>query len=210
LTIERTFVKNNAMTHQKKEEKANRIKKVVAGLFARKGFNGASMRGIAKELGMTQSSLYHYFKNKEEILFILMNDAMDEALSTIEKILARNLSSKEKLKQVLKFYTEYYAGAPDNLFLLVNEMQSLNKEHFNTIREKQWQYINSIRSVLTALQRENAMKSIDLTASTFAFFGMVHYTIKWYHEDGPIEPRELANQFVEIFTGGILKQHDTR
>jgi hypothetical protein len=50
------------------------------------------------------------------------------------------------------------------------------------------------------------MKDINTTVAAFAFFGMVHYSIKWYRRDGEVDVDGLAESFVEIFTRGILKQ----
>jgi hypothetical protein len=51
------------------------------------------------------------------------------------------------------------------------------------------------------------MKPIPPSVATFAFFGMVHYTIKWYDKDGPVKSGELADYFLEIFTKGIFAQN---
>lgn len=194
------------MAKPKSLQKAQEIKTVVARLFAEKGYHATSMREVGRELGMNQSSLYHYFKGKEEILFSLMNDAMDEALAILEKICLADLSPEEKLNRVLGFYGRYYAGDQENLTLLVSEMTSLGKKNHRILLGKQRQYVLLIRSILDELAKSRKMKKIDTNVATFAFFGMVHYTIKWYHKKGAISPDELANLFVEIFTKGILKQ----
>lgn len=36
-------------------------------IFSEYGFNGLGMRGIAEELGVSKSALYHYFSSKEEL-----------------------------------------------------------------------------------------------------------------------------------------------
>ena len=85
------------MSKPKNPDKSREIQAVVARLFAHKGYDATSMREIARELGMNQSSLYHYFRSKEEILFNLANDAMDDALPTLEEICKTDLSAVEKL-----------------------------------------------------------------------------------------------------------------
>jgi AcrR family transcriptional regulator len=192
------------MSMGKNHQKDIEIRKVVARLFSEKGFHGTSMREIARVLGMNQSSLYHYFKGKEEILFQLMNDAMDEALDVLKGICEADLSPEEKMEEVLGFYTRYYAGNPDCLALLVNEMHSLNSRSHRILLEKQRQYVHLIRSILDELASQHKMKPIHPTIATFAFFGMVHYTIKWYHKGGSIGLEELTRSFLEIFTKGIM------
>jgi TetR/AcrR family transcriptional regulator, cholesterol catabolism regulator len=192
------------MSKPKNPEKSREIQAVVARLFAHKGYDATSMREIARELGMNQSSLYHYFKSKEEILFNLANDAMDDALPTLEEICATDLSAVEKLKKVLDFYIHHYAGDQDRLTLLVNEMNSLDSGHRRKVVDKQRRYVDLIRSILDQLGREKGMRDVHPTVATFAFFGMVHYTIKWYDRQGPIDLDELARSFLEIFTRGVL------
>ena len=192
------------MSKPKNPDKSREIQAVVARLFAHKGYDATSMREIARELGMNQSSLYHYFRSKEEILFNLANDAMDDALPTLEEICKADLSAVEKLKKVLDFYIRHYAGDQDRLTLLVNEMNSMDAGHRRKVVDKQRRYVDLIRSILEQLEREKGLRKVHPTVATFAFFGMVHYTVKWYDREGPIDLDELARSFLEIFTRGVL------
>jgi len=185
-------------------QKTEEIYRVIARLFAYRGYHSTSMREIARELGMNQSSLYHYFTSKQDILFTLMNDAMDDVLAILQEISSTDLLPEDRLNRVLGFYTQYYAGDQERLILLVNEMNSLNEEYRSILVGKQRQYVQLIKSILEELAAQGKIKQIDPAIATFAFFGMVHYTIKWYHKDGPVSLEQLANSFVEIFTKGVL------
>ncbi|NOQ95599.1 MAG: TetR family transcriptional regulator [Desulfobacterales bacterium] len=186
-------------------QKTEEIYRVIARLFAYRGYHSTSMREIARELGMNQSSLYHYFASKQDILFTLMNDAMDDVLAILEEISSTDLLPEDRLNRVLSFYTQYYAGDQERLILLINEMNSLNEEYRSTLVGKQRRYVQLIKSILEELAAQGKIKQIDPAIATFAFFGMVHYTIKWYHKDGPVSLEQLANSFVEIFTKGVLR-----
>ncbi|MBW1852200.1 MAG: TetR family transcriptional regulator [Deltaproteobacteria bacterium] len=193
------------MSKAKNIQKREEIYSIIAHLFAHKGYHSTSMRDIARELGMNQSSLYHYFDGKEDMLFKLMNEAMDEALPTIEEICDADISPEEKLTRVLGYYTRYFAGEQEREILLVNEMGSLNGDPRRILLEKQRRYVHLIRTILDELADQGKMKKIHTTVALFAFFGMVHYTIKWYRKDGPVSLDELAGSFLEIFTRGILE-----
>jgi AcrR family transcriptional regulator len=188
----------------KSREKIREIQSVVAPLFAYKGYHSTSMREIARGLGMNQSSLYHYFRSKEDILFELMNDAVDNALTTLEKICAADLMPRDKLYKIAHFYTRYYAGAPERLILLVNEQNSLNAEHRRILVEKQRRYVSIFKDVFAELDAHGLTREIPSSVAVFAFLGMVHYTITWYHKDGPVDLERLADIFAEIFTRGVL------
>lgn len=189
----------------RKTDKIKEIHGVATQLFAHKGYHNSSMREIARMLGMNQASLYHYFESKEQILYTLLTDTMDDALKTLEEICRLDLSAHGKFNQVLGFYAKFYAGRQDRLTLLVNEHVHLGEDLQQALIEKQRRYVQLIQSILKELSDEGVMKSIPPAVATFAFFGMVHYTIKWYQEDGPIKSSELADYFLEIFTRGIFK-----
>ena len=193
------------MSKPKNTQKSDEIYGVVARLFAHKGYHSTSMREIARELGMNQSSLYHYFKSKEDVLYKLMNDAMDDALATLEKICAADLSPEDKLKRVLGFYTRYYAGDQERLILLVNEKNSLSHAYSHKLIQKERQYVHLFKEIFEELAGYDKIKEIPPSVATFAFLGMVHYTINWYNKKGPVGLDELAGIFVEIFSKGVLK-----
>jgi AcrR family transcriptional regulator len=193
------------MPTPKSLKKSNEIQRVIAHLFAYKGYHSTSMREIARELGMNQSSLYHYFKSKEDILFELMNQAVDGALATMEEICATDLQPKDKLKKILRFYTRYYAGDQERLILLVNEQNSLNSEHRRILVDKERRYVYLFKGVFEELEGHRMTKEIPHSVAIFAFLGMVHYTIKWYHKDGAVGLDRLTEIFTEIFTRGVLK-----
>lgn len=188
-----------------KIEKTKQLQRIIARLFANKGYHSTSMREIARELGINQSTLYHYFESKEDILFKLMSDGMDDALETLEKICAIDLPPEEKLKKVLAFYARYSVGEKERVILLINEMNSLNEDYRHILIVKQRRYVEQIKSIMNELASQHKMKDLHPSIATFAFFGMVHYTFKWYHKEGPVGLDELAGLFVEIFTKGILK-----
>lgn len=193
------------MSKPKNLQKSNEIYSVVARLFAHKGYHSTSMREIARKLDMNQSSLYHYFKSKEDILFKLMNDAMDDAMATLEEICAADLSPEDKLKKVLGFYTRYYAGDQERLILLVNEKSSLGDAYRRKLIQKERRYVRLFKEIFEELAGHNKIKGIPPSVATFAFLGMVHYTIKWYNKKGSVGLDELADIFVEMFCKGILK-----
>jgi TetR/AcrR family transcriptional regulator, cholesterol catabolism regulator len=193
------------MSRPRSNEKLQEIERVSARLFAHNGYHRTTMRDIARVLQMNQASLYHYFPGKEDILFKLMNDAMDDAMAVLEKICAEERPPDEKLRAVLQFYTRHYAGDQERLILLVNEGGALPEEKRRILVEKERRYVRLFKGLFQELADRNRMKAVPSSIATFAFFGMVHYTIKWYQKDGPMAPNGLAQSFAEILLQGVLQ-----
>lgn len=193
------------MNQNRPNQKIKEIHRTVAHLFARKGFHATSMRAIAQALDMQPASLYHYFKSKEEMLFVLMNESMDAAMEKLKEVCNTDSPPEQKLKEMLGFYARFFAGDQEREILLVNEVDSLGEAYREILMEKQRRYVHLIRSIFEELAEADLLKEVDPTVATFAFFGMVHYTIRWYDEEGPVDVTTLSDNFVEIFTRGILK-----
>ena len=61
-----------------KEETGRRIREAAMEEFLEKGFEGASMRGIAAKAGITAAGLYRHFTDKEELFGALVEPALAE------------------------------------------------------------------------------------------------------------------------------------
>ncbi len=63
----------------------NTILEVARQSFFKKGYQKTSMRTIAKEANVTLSNIYNYFKNKDEILEIILQPVFEEMEKVFER-----------------------------------------------------------------------------------------------------------------------------
>ena len=76
-------------------------------LFAEKGFYGASIATIARELGLTKQALLHHFGNKEKLYGEVLRALSAKLATEIERIRQLRLSPGEQLEEmVLAQYRE--------------------------------------------------------------------------------------------------------
>ena len=68
-------------------------------LFAEKGFIGASISDIAEVVGVSKSSIYHYFPSKESILHALIDSFAQEVDVLIEAAAKYKLSPEKILTE---------------------------------------------------------------------------------------------------------------
>ncbi|MCM3627680.1 TetR/AcrR family transcriptional regulator [Paenibacillus glycanilyticus] len=83
------------------EETKQAILTAAGMLFANRGYNGVSMREIAKEANCSHTTIYIYFKDKEELLHAMSMPPLLEAQRNIDVIANRtSLSPEAKLKAI--------------------------------------------------------------------------------------------------------------
>ncbi len=92
-------------------------------LFAKFGYKKTTMEDIAHELHKGKSSLYYYFKNKEEIFQAVVDFEQETLLSQLRDIINSDKNAKDKLHDY--FYTRmktiidlenYYKALTDKRF----------------------------------------------------------------------------------------------
>lgn len=76
------------MARRKKQPQSvhrKNISEIAEKLFAEKGIENTSMNDIAKESGYSKASLYVYFKDKEELIAVLVLNSMEKLYEYISK-----------------------------------------------------------------------------------------------------------------------------
>ncbi|WP_073008358.1 TetR/AcrR family transcriptional regulator [Clostridium amylolyticum] len=87
---------NNVIANQQNEKK-QRILDAAISVFIEKGFEETSMREIASAAGLTTGAIYHHFKNKDELFYHAVKEAMYFAQKLSEKDESSNLKSTENM-----------------------------------------------------------------------------------------------------------------
>ena len=98
------------MNKRSGHESRKRIIESAVKLFSQSGYNGTTMRMIAKEAGISIGGLYLYFKNKEELSLYLIKEKLKEfynkVLLPLNEIKSPSLALEEYFKRALEFAKE--------------------------------------------------------------------------------------------------------
>jgi len=87
-----------------KEEAAFTKGKILdagAKIFSKYGYSASRLEDIAHEAGVTRGAIYWHFKNKAEILRILIIERLSIIYKIIEEIKLQNIEPLVKLKKIL-------------------------------------------------------------------------------------------------------------
>lgn len=82
------------------------ILEVARELFAKFGYKKTTMEDIAQALGKGKSSLYYYFKNKEEIFQAVLDWESDILFSKLRSVVGSGMQAHEKLKKYVEVRME--------------------------------------------------------------------------------------------------------
>jgi TetR/AcrR family fatty acid metabolism transcriptional regulator len=92
-------------------------------VFARTGYHGSRVSDIAREAGIAYGLVYHYFKNKEEILDTIFDEQWTAFLEALEAIAEGSSSTENKLLSIAGLILNAYRVRSDWVRVLVFEIQ---------------------------------------------------------------------------------------
>ncbi|UVI33060.1 TetR/AcrR family transcriptional regulator [Paenibacillus spongiae] len=81
-----------------RDERKEQIMAAALKIFARRGIIGTKLSMIATEAGISQGLLYHYFKSKDELFIILIQEAIQESIDGMKSVYQLPGSPIEKLR----------------------------------------------------------------------------------------------------------------
>ncbi len=108
---------------QGRRDKRQLILDAAVRVFARMGYHGARVSDIAREAGIAYGLVYHYFRNKEEILGTIFEDRWARFLDAVENVACSRTSTREKLTSIAALILGGYRVQPDWVKVLVLEIQ---------------------------------------------------------------------------------------
>ena len=164
------------------------------------------MNDVAASLKLSKGGLYHHFQGKDEILFEIMNHAME---ITEERVLGpvRSISDpEERLRSLIRRHIEVVLSPRDReITVMLHENHPLPPALRKRINSRKKEYVHFVEDLVAEVQRaRHAKGGTTPRAAAFALLGMINWIYQWYKPEGALQSNSLIPQFTELFFGGIL------
>jgi AcrR family transcriptional regulator len=129
-------------------DKQQHILQVAEKFFAEKGFDGTSVRDIAKEAGVNIAMISYYFGSKEKMLEALILSRMASLKIELKNLLNEASEPLEKIEKLIEIYTARICKNKEiykiMYFELSSQQRSASLEVFTAIKKNNLEYIEKI------------------------------------------------------------------
>lgn len=95
-------------------------------IFSQKGYSKVSIREIAKETRLSTGSIYHYFKNKEDILEQMFSYIRKKNFGKYQELIRDVDSIEDRLKIITEFWKEHIDDYQDLMLLSIDYLRNNN------------------------------------------------------------------------------------
>jgi len=186
------------------EEQQRRRKQIIDAslhLFLENGFHETSMREIAKAAGMGKSTLYDYFKSKDEILISYFENEIQKITANAQKIARQNLSVSDKLKQIMEYHLAYLVDKKLFYLKLTVEAQRLALESQQQIQIARHAYQDMLRTLIEEGIQSGEFREISPLFAARSIFTLLSTAVFTSRPTGT--PEEMLQEALGIFFTGI-------
>ena len=172
--------------------------------FNRKGYSSTSLEEVAVALNVTKPTIYHYFSNKDEVLFACVRlglESLKKALKSAEDANA-NANGRERLGALMfdyaKVMTEDFgrcvSRTPDH------ELSERSRNQFRALKRE---VDDAIRAVVEQGMRDGSIPEGDARLVTFTLTGALNGIGHWFDPDGEMSADDVAAKMVTVLINGI-------
>jgi TetR/AcrR family transcriptional regulator, cholesterol catabolism regulator len=177
-----------------------RIVEAAVDLFHRQGYNATSLRQIADDVGLQVGSLYNHMSSKEQLLFDIMRDVMEELIEhTEEEMASVGSDSLDRVLAFLRASIHFHATRQKQTFIGNSELRGLSPEHRAEIVELRDRYETMLRETLQAAQDDGALEVSDVQLATFAALALCTSVATWYRPNGRLSLEDLDRLLPQFF-----------
>ncbi len=173
----------------------------AAQVFSAEGYDRASVRRIAAQAQVSLAGIYHYVASKEELLYWIQFHTFESLLRGLRSSIEGVVEPRERLAAAVRNHVRHFGGNMHELKVCARELETLEGEAYDDVRELRRSYFESVHDLVRELQPQDPpLRSWLATAN---LFGMLNWFYQWYDaERGRVSLDDLAAQQTALFLDG--------
>ncbi len=185
------------------DEKRLALLRKAAAVFARDGYDRASMAGLAAECGVSKALFYHYYASKEALLFDIISTHLEELVEAVEAADDAGLDPELRLERLVGALLEAYRDADAEHKLQVGTMQILPDAEQAQLKALERQLVARFAEAIRAVAPDAFAGTPLLKPVTMSLFGMLNWFYMWFREGGPVSRADYARIATRLLVGGV-------
>ena len=205
-----------------REQNKQRVVQAALDVFVCQGIAGTTVADIARAAGVTERSVYRYYKTKLDLVqaaaYLYYDRMTQEANLRAQKVCASGVPGIEQVRQILMFYSHMYLEYPAQIRFCADAEMALSsagreKEDVNWPPER-FEISDSplVRAIRCWLEDGTISSEIDVASlyynaydSILGVMEKMSYDRRSLRQDAKARMDQLCDLFVAAFRGDCLK-----
>ena len=188
---------------QKRARRRTEILHAALATVRERGYHATTLDDIAERLGIKKAALYHYFRDKDSILYACHKESLAELDRMIEASESCCSSDQDRLafliREHVRVMTEKLEGSP-----LAFEVSSLSEERRAEIIAGRDRYESVLRALVARGVEAGHFRPVDPKVAVFAILGAINWIARWYDPERGVANGVLGDEFADLLIRGLV------
>jgi AcrR family transcriptional regulator len=180
------------------------IRKAGLRLIFEHGYEAMSLRQLASEVGIQVGSLYNHISTKQELLFELVQDHMNELLRQLDSALEKKDGPTERLRAFVAFHVGYHMTRKREVFIANSELRSLDSKNYQAVVALRSAYEGRLSDILSQGVARGVFEVVDVQVATFAILSLLTGICNWYRPDGRLTREAIIAAHEKLVLSGVM------
>ena len=178
------------------------ILREAAALFASQGYAATSMNQVAAACGVSKAALYHYVRDKHELLACVAEAHVQRLAALVAEVQAEGLAPEPQLRALITRFVQEYASAQNEHRVLTEDVALLADPERERVLAVQRGVVKAFAEAVGALRPALRQQALD-TPLTMLLFGMINWLFTWFRPGAPLTHEQMAPMVADLFLGGL-------
>jgi AcrR family transcriptional regulator len=174
----------------------------AAQLFASRGYTAATMNDVAAACGVSKPTLYHYVRDKHDLLAQISAGHVARLEALVADVRAQRLAPAAHLHTLIRRFMHAYADAEHEHRVLTEDVKFLAAPQQREVLAAQRRVVAAFAQAVVALRPDLQAAQLG-TPLAMLLFGMINWTFTWLKAGGALTHETLAPLVEQLFFGGL-------
>jgi len=180
-----------------------------AELFAESGYDRTSMTDIADACGISKGLFYHYYRNKEQLLFDMLARHLLRCRDAVDEANDRRMAPETRLCGMVSALLMVYADADALHKVQMNDLAILPAAQQEELKAIEREIVERIAATLAEINPALGRNRRLLKPVTMSLLGMVNWHHTWFRPDGPLTREAYAGLATRLIVAGVRQIDQT-
>ena len=186
------------------ENPRGRILDEAAALFARDGYDGASLGTLAEAVGVTKAAIYHYFPGKQDIYEAIIVQTLEGLLDHVRPAVAAAPDPRAALAGFMRAHAEYFEAHFDSFAtMLVGYGGMRNRVPIEQAQTLRRDYESLLRDLIARGVAQGTFRDLDPAVTARAVLSMLNWMVRWFRPGEGRKAGDVAQDYCDLIRRGM-------
>jgi AcrR family transcriptional regulator len=168
----------------------------AAVLFSERGYHAVGIRDLAEAVGLSTSTLYHYYRTKQDILFAIISRFLAEFTERlIPGLRDASVPPRRRLERAVTEHVLLTVARSEELLVGSPVLNALSPDQQARVAAMRREYRDAVRDVIAEGAAAGDFHVADPLLTAMAMLDMLDGIRSWYHPEGPLPLPALATHY---------------